>query len=51
MNHDEPEFEKKLRKFSVAKECPRCRQLALSYKNNKICCSSCGYEEDIPSLR
>ena len=51
MSHDEPEFEKKLRKFSVAKQCPKCRQLALSYKNSKICCSSCGYEEDIPSIR
>ena len=51
MNHDEPKFEKKLRKFSVVKQCPRCKQLALSYENNRICCSNCGYEEGIPTIR
>ncbi len=51
MNHDEPRFEKKLRKFSIVSQCPRCKQLALSYKNNKICCSNCGYEEDIATIR
>ena len=51
MNHDEPDFEKKLQRFSVVKECPKCRQLSLSFKENKISCSNCGYEEKVPTIR
>ncbi len=50
MNHDEPQFEKKL-KFSVVEKCPRCGQLSLSFKESKICCSNCGYEEKVPTIR
>ncbi|MBI2101254.1 hypothetical protein J4204_02075 [Candidatus Woesearchaeota archaeon] len=51
MNHDEERFEKKLKKFSVLKQCPRCRQLALAFEGNAVRCSNCGYEEKMPSLR
>ena len=51
MNHDDDNFEKKLRKFSVAKQCPRCGQLTLIFENKKICCTNCGYEEQMPALR
>ena len=51
MNHDEPEFRKKLQKFSLVKQCPMCNQLALTFKNDAVYCSNCGYEEKVPSLR
>jgi len=51
MNHDEPNFNKKIGKFSVVQECPKCGQLALSFKESKIICSNCGYEEKIPTVR
>ena len=51
MNHDEPNFNKKLQKFSVVKKCPGCNQLTLSFKNNSICCTNCGYEEKVPAIR
>ncbi|MDP3765277.1 MAG: hypothetical protein Q8R04_02085 [Nanoarchaeota archaeon] len=51
MDHDEPEFEKKLRKFSVIKECPKCKQLSLSFRSNSIYCTNCGYEEQLPAMR
>ena len=51
MNHDEPKFEEKLQKFSVVQECPRCRKLSLSFRENRILCSNCGYEEKIPAIR
>ena len=47
---DNDDTEKKVRKFSVVKECPKCRQLSLSFKDNKLVCSSCGYNENIPSV-
>ena len=51
MNHDEPEFEKELHKFSVVKICPSCKQLSLSFKDNKICCANCGYEEKVQTIK
>ena len=51
MNHDEPDFEKKLKKFSVAKQCPQCGQLTLAFENKKVYCKNCGYEEQMPSIR
>ena len=51
MNHDEPDFEEKLQKFSVVKACPRCNQLSLSFKHNFIVCTNCGYEEKVPTIR
>ncbi|MBI2657718.1 hypothetical protein HYX08_03410 [Candidatus Woesearchaeota archaeon] len=51
MNRGGPDFEKNLQKFSVVQECPRCRQLSLSFKQGMIICSNCGYEEKIPAIR
>ncbi|MBI2652710.1 hypothetical protein HYX00_04560 [Candidatus Woesearchaeota archaeon] len=51
MDHDEQHFERKLQKFSVVQKCPRCKQLTLSYKNGAICCSNCGYEEKVQTIR
>ena len=51
MNHDEPKFEKKIPKFSVVQKCPKCMQLSLSFKENKISCNNCGYEEKVPIIR
>ncbi|MBI3027341.1 hypothetical protein HYY70_04455 [Candidatus Woesearchaeota archaeon] len=51
MNHDEQWIDKKLRRFSVVKLCPKCKQPALSYGRNSIHCTNCGYEEDFPSVR
>jgi len=51
MNHDEPHFEKKMQKLSVAKKCPKCGQLSLSFKNNEVCCENCGYAEKVPAIR
>ncbi|MBI2558390.1 hypothetical protein HYW20_03630 [Candidatus Woesearchaeota archaeon] len=51
MNRDEPNFEKKLRKFSIVKQCPMCKQLSLSFKNNAVQCSNCGYEQQLPVTR
>lgn len=51
MNHDEPDFEKRLQKFSVVKKCPKCGELALSYKEGLVICTNCGYEERVPSAR
>jgi len=51
MDDDEPMFEKKLRKFSVVKECPRCKQLSLSFKNSSVYCENCGYEEQLPMMK
>lgn len=51
MNHDDKKFEKNVPKFSVVKECPKCGQLSLSFKSDKIICSSCGYEQSIPAIR
>ncbi|MBI2542399.1 hypothetical protein HYV80_06860 [Candidatus Woesearchaeota archaeon] len=50
MNHDEPKFEKKLPRFSVVQQCPKCSQLSLSFRGNKIICSNCGYENSIPEV-
>jgi ribosomal protein S27AE len=47
MNHDD----KKIPKFSVVQECPKCGQLTLSFKANKIVCSNCGYEENVPAIK
>lgn len=51
MNHDEPMFEKKLPRFSVVQKCPRCGHLSLSFKENKVSCSNCGYEQKISTIR
>lgn len=51
MNHDDDKFEKKIPKFSVVQECPKCGQLALSFKSGRITCSNCGYEQDVPSIK
>ncbi len=51
MNHDEPDFEKKLQKFSVVKACPKCNQLSLLFKKGSVYCTNCGYEESIPTAR
>ncbi|MBI3035296.1 hypothetical protein HYY71_03150 [Candidatus Woesearchaeota archaeon] len=51
MNHDEQDILKKIEKISVVKQCPGCKQLSLSYKEGKIQCENCGYEEKIPSVR
>ncbi|MBI2660572.1 hypothetical protein HYX07_05405 [Candidatus Woesearchaeota archaeon] len=49
MNYDEPKFDKKM--FSVVQECPKCGQLCLSYRQNKIICSNCGYEQSVPAIK
>jgi ribosomal protein L37E len=51
MNHDEPEFEKKVPKFSVVRECPKCGQLSLSFREGKIICSNCGYGENVTAIK
>jgi len=51
MNHDEPDFEKKFRKYSVAAACPRCQELTFAFRNNRMNCTNCGYEESIPTTR
>ncbi len=50
MNHDEEHFGKKLQRFSVVEQCPRCGKLSLSVKGNAIYCESCGYKQDLPSI-
>ena len=50
MNNDEPDFEKKAQKFSVVEECPKCGHISLSFKENRLYCSNCGYDEKIPAL-
>ena len=50
MNHGNG-LKKKLQRFSVVQKCPRCGQLSLSFRENKICCSNCGYEERVPTVR
>jgi len=47
MNHDG----KKIPRFSVVQECPKCGQLALSFKADKIICSNCGYEQKVPTIK
>ena len=45
--NDEQDFEKKLQKFSIIKQCPKCKKLALSYKDYSIRCTNCSYEVEI----
>jgi len=51
MNHDDENFDNKIRKFSVVQECPKCGQLSLAFSKGRIVCASCGYNESIPTLR
>ena len=51
MNHDEPNFDRKVQKFSVVQKCPRCGQISLSFKEKKIICSNCDYEQKVPTIR
>ena len=50
MNYDD-ELENKTGKFSVVQACPKCGQLALSFRKGKVACASCGYTEGIPTVR
>ena len=51
MNHDEPDFENELKKFSVVKLCPKCKELSLSFKRGSLICENCGYMEKINTVR
>ncbi|HLC50535.1 MAG TPA: hypothetical protein VJI97_03850 [Candidatus Nanoarchaeia archaeon] len=46
MDNDE-DIARKLRKFSVVKQCPKCGQLSMEYVNGKIMCSGCGFEQNV----
>lgn len=50
MNHDEERFRKELEKFSLVKKCPRCGKLGLGYKEGKIICSECGFEQTVAKV-
>ncbi|MBI1935377.1 hypothetical protein HYS31_02965 [Candidatus Woesearchaeota archaeon] len=49
MARDEEQF-RKIR-FSAVQQCPKCSELSLSFRNGALRCSSCGYEEKVPSMR
>ena len=50
MNHDEEHWRKQFEKFSVAKKCPKCGKLSLIYREGKIICSECGYEQNVAKV-
>lgn len=45
MNHDEEHWKKQTEKFSLVKKCPKCGKLSLIYREGKIICSGCGFEQ------
>ena len=47
MNHDEEHFKKELEKFSLVKKCPKCGKLSLRFREDKLICSECGFEQNI----
>lgn len=50
MNHDEGHWKKQLEKFSLVKKCPKCGKLSLIYRENKIICSECGFEQTVAKV-
>jgi len=50
MNHDEEHWKKQLSKFSLVKKCPKCGKLSLNYREGKIICSECGFEQTVAKV-
>jgi ribosomal protein S27AE len=38
-------------KFKPVRVCPRCGNISLYFKKDKIICSECGYSENIPQVK
>ncbi|MBL7054340.1 hypothetical protein ISS05_01115 [Candidatus Woesearchaeota archaeon] len=50
MNHDEEHWKKQTEKFSLAKICPKCGKLSLSYREDKLICSECDFEQTVAKV-
>ena len=46
MNHDEEHFKKEINKFSFASKCPKCGKMSLIFREDKLICSECGFEQN-----
>jgi len=49
MNNDE-DWKKDFEKFKVVQKCPKCGQISLKFKEGKIKCSNCSFEQNVGEI-
>lgn len=50
MNPDEEYWKKQIDNVSLVKKCPKCGKLSLGYREGKIMCSECGFEQTVAKV-